>query len=373
MPEALEMVRADLGEDAVILHSKSAGGKGLKGMLTASRVEVIAAVDVVPPEDSAAQPEKPPAPFPAPKVERLGGKEFDDSLHRIEERIEELSKKLAQPKAPSEKVPAAWSGYCDLLAGKGVSPAIAREIVLSAARSVEGVQRPDRAAALRRTVESRFRTAGPLERRGDYPAVAAFIGPTGVGKTTTLAKIAAGRFQRGERVALVTADTYRLAAVDQLRKYADIMDVPIEVVSDTRDLPNALRKHRDADVILIDTAGRSQNHRKQMAELARLLSPIRGAEIYLVLAATASGQTLKHQVDRFSPAAPTKVILSKVDELPLGGQLLEAAAACPLPIAYITDGQEVPDDYWPADPARLAHFALSGEPAVKGASYARTV
>jgi flagellar biosynthesis protein FlhF len=124
-------------------------------------------------------------------------------------------------------------------------------------------------------------------------------------------------------------------------------------------------------VILIDTAGRSQNHRKQMAELARLLSPIRGAEIYLVLAATASSQTLKHQVDRFSPAAPTKVILSKVDELPLGGQVLEAAAACPLPIAYVTDGQEVPDDYWTADPLRLAHFALSGEPAVKGACYAR--
>jgi flagellar biosynthesis protein FlhF len=369
MPEALDRVRADLGEDAIILHSKSTAGKGLKGMLSASRVEVIAAVDVIPPGESAVPSARPLAPFPAPKVE----KDFEDSLHRLEKRIEELASKLGKPKQPSAKVPSAWAGYCDLLAGKGVSATTAREIILAAARSVEGVARPDRTAAIRRTLEERFRTSGPLEPRGDIPAVAAFIGPTGVGKTTTLAKIAATHFQRGERVALVTADTYRLAAVDQLRRYADIMEIPLEVVRDTRELPDALRKHRGADLILIDTAGRSQNHRQQMSELARLLQPIRGAEIYLVLAATASALTLRHQLDRFSPAAPTKIILSKIDELPAGGAILEATAACPLPIAYVTDGQEVPDDYWPADPARLASLALSGDPAAKGACHARMV
>lgn len=359
MPEALQMARAALGENAVILHSKSVAGKGLKGVFQSARVEVTAAADVVPPEDGGSSGGEV---ITRAVSGRPGGRSVLESLGRLEQRVAQLADRINEScqNNPPEPIPPKWMALYRALSEKGISLPVAQEILVRAAKTATDDSTHARVEAIRRAVEERFKTCGPLQLNGELPAVGVFVGPTGVGKTTTLAKIAAGFFQQGHRVALVTADTYRLAAVEQLRRFAEIMEVPVETVYEPRELAGALRRHRTAEVILMDTAGRSQNHTAQMNELAELLEPVRGAEIYLVLAATAAPATFRHQLHRFSTLGPKKVILTKVDELPCGGSLLDSVAACPLPIAYVTNGQEIPEDYWPTDPTRLARLVLSG-------------
>lgn len=371
MPEALRKIRAELGEEAVILHSKSMSGKGFRGLLQSPRVEVTAAADV-----------EIPAKTPSPSPQKMTGiKELvsrepsvRQSLRHPDQRAADLPARIEpSPPAPSEELAAPdWAGSHRSLIDSGVPLPIARDLIREAMADTGTAGGDGKLEALRRAAAGRFKTCAPLEPGTDMPTVAVFIGPTGVGKTTTIAKIAAGLHLRGTRVALVTADTYRLAAVEQLRRFAEIMDLPVEVAYEARELPSALRRHRDAGVILVDTAGRSQNHPGQMSELAELLRWMRGAEVYLVLAASTSPAALEHQLRTFARLGAEKVILAKLDELPSGGVLLQTAAMLSRPIAYVTDGQEIPNDYWPADASRLAEIALAGilPPVPMGGAYA---
>jgi flagellar biosynthesis protein FlhF len=371
MPEALQKVRAELGDSAVILHSKSLSGKGLKGLFRSAQVEVTAAADVIPPEDG-----PPTARTRSPSFSSgRNARSVRESLTRLEQQVTELSARVDERSSNGkpEAIRPEWLSVYRALSEKGIALSIAQEIVVRASQLATEKSTHARVEAVRKAVEERFKTCDPLMPGNDLPTVAVFIGPTGVGKTTTLAKIAASFHQQGHSVALVTADTYRLAAVEQLRRFAEILGIPVEVIYEARELPAALRRHRNAEVILIDTAGRSQNHHFQMEELGEMLGQVRGAEIFLLMAATAAPATFEHQLRRFTVFAPQKVILTKVDELPSGGSLLDTVTVCPLPIAYITNGQEIPDDYFPADGEQLARLAMSESMtrAAGGGVYAR--
>jgi len=195
--------------------------------------------------------------------------------------------------------------------------------------------------------------------RGTPPRVVALIGPTGVGKTTTIAKLAAfSRLRRGQRVALITADTYRIAAVEQLRTYAEILDIPFKVALTPSDMASALASFADADLILIDTAGRSPTDAARLDEMNSFLSVARPVKTHLVLAATASATVLRRIVERFALLAPNACIISKLDESPTVGQAIAAARFASLPISFVTMGQEVPDHLEAARPELLARRML---------------
>jgi flagellar biosynthesis protein FlhF len=162
-----------------------------------------------------------------------------------------------------------------------------------------------------------------------------------------------------KKVALLTIDTYRIAAVEQLRIFAKIIGIPLEVVMSAPELERSIALHRDKDVLLIDTAGRSQRDTVQMEELAAYFAHGKQAAVHLVLSATASLQNLTDTVERFRPLDPESVIFTKLDESNAFGSILNTALQAHLPLSYLTTGQRVPEDIEVATPERVVDLILN--------------
>ena len=187
----------------------------------------------------------------------------------------------------------------------------------------------------------------------------AFVGPTGVGKTTTLAKVAAQlSLKRGLRVGIVAADTYRIAAVDQLRTYAEILNLPVAVANSPADAARACDSLGDVDVILIDTAGRSQNDRMKLAELRAFLAAAAPDETHLVLSATAGARTLSREAESFGTLGIDRLVLTKLDEAASFGTLVSLIERLGMRVSFFTNGQEVPDHMEVARGRRLATLVM---------------
>lgn len=189
--------------------------------------------------------------------------------------------------------------------------------------------------------------------------IAALIGATGVGKTTTLAKIAA-RFvlEKNIKAALITADTYRISAVEQLKTYSDIIGLPLEIVYSPDELKVAIHKHRDKDLILIDTAGRSQHNDYQMKELQDFLAVDPQIEKHLVMSATTKNRDAADILEKFSVCEPDRVIFTKTDETSSVGLILNLLANRDIALSFLANGQSVPDDIVPATPEKMADILL---------------
>lgn len=208
---------------------------------------------------------------------------------------------------------------------------------------------------LRRTV----RVANGITLFSSRPKVVALIGATGVGKTTTLAKIAA-KFvlEQGISAAMITADTYRISAVEQLKTYSDIIGLPLEIVYSPDALKKAIDKHKNKQLILIDTAGRSQYNEYQMKELCDLLAVDSSIEKHLVMSATTKNRDAEEILEHFSVCKPDRIIFTKTDETSCSGIILNMLHKRKIALSYLTNGQSVPDDIYPASIEKLAELLL---------------
>ena len=201
----------------------------------------------------------------------------------------------------------------------------------------------------------------PPAERGAPGRVVAFVGPTGVGKTTTIAKLAAyHHVVARRRVAILTVDTYRIGAVEQLRTYAEILDVPCEVAVTPGDVTMALGRHRDADLIFLDTTGRSPRNEMGIGELRPFLGAAKPTETHLLLAATGRISDLVETADRFRSLGVNRLGFTKLDETGSYGPLFNVSYLADLPLGYLTTGQEVPDDIEEASAERIAALVVSG-------------
>jgi flagellar biosynthesis protein FlhF len=286
--------------------------------------------------------------------------QFAEKLESIQKMLNELGRSSTLRKA--DEIPGElFSLYTELI-DADVEDDVARNLIGQLKEHASPKQLADVKAGrnlLTALVESEIRCSDPITPTPGKQKVVALVGTTGVGKTTTIAKLAANfRLRDGIKMGLVTVDTYRIAAVEQLRTYAEIIDLPMKVVTSPPEMRRALDELAGLDLILIDTAGRSPRDELQIQELKSLLAEANVDEVHLVLSLTSSVRSLLATVEQFGVANATSLILTKLDEAAGLGSLLSLVQRVDLPISYVTTGQDVPDDIEPARASRLARLVL---------------
>lgn len=423
MADALTEVKKDLGRDAVILHTRSYRVGGWFGFGAKPIVEITAstgderapagvgrrdpaatsaalrrayALDrgrpsrerVVAPEpvvttsvaeDCSSDQANAPAAVAAPVVEleplaaRIGGERpihIEQELESIKQmvgRVLHTSQATMVDRAPrvGAMPDALFSHYMKLLQSD-VAGDIVEEIIGTVRDELSSAELRDEAivrAAVIRHIATLIPVADDVPTCGqrDKPLTIAMIGPTGVGKTTTVAKLAAAyKLRHAKRVGLVTTDTYRIAAVDQLRTYANIIGVPLKVAMTPADMGPACESLSGCDVVLLDTAGRSQNDAERLGELQSFLQAAEPDQTHLLLSSTSSQRVLVESAERFGALSPNRVVFTKLDEAVNYGVLLDVARRIDLAVSYVTTGQEVPDHIEVAQSERVARLVLDG-------------
>ncbi len=385
MAGALQKVKKELGRGAVILHTRTFKAGGFLGIGGKNVVEITA---TGPAEESqvawikprtvsrpAEQANRSGAPVVKPSASSFArdvSPAVDESvksdLGMIRSLVEQLVTESRQTRA--SQVPAELFEAYTQLVQEQVGEEIARDIVRQVREGLTGEQLRDGELVqerLARCVAGMIPEAGPITLDPSLGRAkrVALVGPTGVGKTTTIAKLAAHfKLREHKRVGLITIDTYRIAAVDQLRTYARIIDVPLEVVLTPEELTDAVRQMDASDLVLIDTAGRSQNDAIRLNELKAFFDAIRPDEIHLVLSCTGTAACLRSAIERFGALGADRIIFTKLDEAVGFGVILAAVRAVEKRLSYVTMGQDVPDDIDVGRACDLARMILGRAPTV---------
>lgn len=242
----------------------------------------------------------------------------------------------------------------------GIEKHIARNLVEKVASSIpyNRVHEKDLLReAMVREITKMVKTSGPIKCKKGETKVVALVGPTGVGKTTTLAKLAANsKFIFNKNVSLISADTYRMSAIEHLNTFAGIAHLPLSAVYSPAELKASLSAQKDKDLIFIDTAGRSPKDKKHILELKKFMECANPDEIHLVLPANIKNLDLFEAIRRFSVLPINRIVVSKVDETNILGSILNIAVEVDSPISYITNGQTIPDDIELANSQNLARL-----------------
>jgi len=302
-------------------------------------------------------------PFPGPERRPAQypdrHEDLRDEIRAVREMLQVLFAEM-----PGAGLPVEFEPHYRNLIERGASRIVAARLVAGVVKGGDtAVIRDPRIFAERLALEIRkhISVTGGIGLIGGACRVVALVGPTGVGKTTNLAKLAAHFVVReSARVALLTTDTYRIAAPEQLRVYANIIGVSLEVVNDVKEMAVALRQLRDRDLVLIDTAGASPFNLQQTREMAELLKVAGPDETMLVVGANTQLEELETTVKNFACMAPTSLLFSKLDETRRYGALFSLAAETGLPLSYLSVGQNVPDDITLAHPGMVADLVLEG-------------
>lgn len=368
MPEAMQQIRSELGRDAVILRSKEVKKGGVLGLFQQTHIEVVAAID--PDTEHAQRVEKRKNTFDHHPVtneqtNRLSIRE-DDSSQLLAE-IKQM-KQLLQLNQSSTPIPPMFEAdyvlsYTYLLEQE-VDSKIAADIVSAVQQRHLSLGEDATAQKIKEAIKNEL--TKHLDDRlwkqySFHERVIHFIGPTGVGKTTTIAKIAAQAvLEKNKNVAFITTDTYRIAAIEQLKTYARILDIPIEVAYSKEDYVQALQKHSNVDHIFVDTAGRNFREQPFVEELTEWIMVNEDSQAtMLVLSLSTKQSDLVAIFNQFQHLRNQRVIFTKLDETNQFGAMINFAINEHAEIAFVTNGQDVPQDVVEADATIIASYVMS--------------
>ncbi|MFY9393065.1 MAG: DEAD/DEAH box helicase family protein [Halanaerobiales bacterium] len=340
MQDAIFKVKADLGPDAIILNTSKYKTGGFLGFFSKTMVEVLAGV-----EEKKAEPVT---------GNSLALQEIADLKNLVYEMHQNWENDRFLKGLPEELL-----GIYKYLNEQGVFDHLNKEII----RLLEKKELEKREALLSQLslILKEYIGEGQAINLNGRDKVVAFVGATGVGKTTTVAKLAAHFvLDEGKKVCLITTDTYRIAAVQQLQTYSDIINIPIHVAYSDIELERLLSVDLKGkyDLILIDTAGSSWNDQFQIGRLKKIFKKELVDEVHLILSLNTKSQIQKEIIDKFSILSPDKLLLTKLDETSKYGDFLNIRNFCKLPYSYITMGQNVPDDIRVADLDLIIDYLL---------------
>jgi flagellar biosynthesis protein FlhF len=368
MNEAMKKVRNELGENAVILNSKVMDSGGIFGLFKKRMVEVIAAIDPGIENEKAEMKRLRSQPDPSKSVS------FKQDEHRkqqlksensVQQELKELKKMIASFTSSSqfERYDSSIREILLHLQNQGINEAI----LLQAGDHLQEYSKTsgEEGTASLLIEAKRFLkyAVNEVSMRGmsykkKYINV---IGPTGVGKTTTLAKMAAEAvIEKRMKIGFITTDTYRIAAIEQLKTYAGLLNVPVEVVYKLEDYKKAIQKFRDFDHVFIDTAGRNFREKKFVDDLHKVIDFERDMETFLVLSLTGKEDDMKEIITQFSAIGINGFIFTKLDETSTYGSMFNIIKETKTGIAYITTGQDVPEDIIEVDAEDISELLLKG-------------
>ncbi len=367
--QAMLLAREELGKDALILSIKSIKPKGIFRWLRKPYVEITAAIDEN--QEKKAKPED---------KELAEFKSFLQELSNKQRELEELTQKRTEslpakaPAAPAVPVKASHSNqemaedsqvligqviYEQLIENE-VDSKLADKLLADLLAEARAFDLEEGLNFVYRKIVKELSEIEPINIRNGRARPVFFIGSTGVGKTTTIAKLASlFTLEKKCKVALITADTYRIAAVEQLRTYANILNIPIRVIYKEEEIMSCIEEFSDCDLILIDTAGRSYQDTHHLEELRQLLEQVEEKQIYLVLSLSTKNSDLKKTVAAYD-FADFSLIFTKLDETLAYGSILNLKYETTKPLSYITTGQNVPEDIAELDPYEVASKILGG-------------
>lgn len=391
--EAIMLAKEELGKDAIVMNIKTISPKGIYKLFRKSIVEITAAVD----ENITYKNDKPKTVTPtAANLQRKPSSDiiYDDpkemsrefekgesaaapsaielKLNNLQSLLEKqmMEKEKAAEEKPEVKVETNKNLACiQLIYNQLVSNEVDEKFANQIITEIEGNLKKDASmdnilASIYQKIILKLGQPRMIEISGKTPKFIFFIGPTGVGKTTTIAKIAS-KFKVSEKakVAFLTADTYRIAAVEQLRTYANILGIPLKVIYTEEEMKQAKDEFSDYDLIFVDTAGRSHRSKEQRDDIESLIHsvPEDEREIYLVLSATTKYRDLIKITEAYSEIINYNLIFTKLDETSSIGNLFNIRMLTEAPLSYATFGQNVPDDISRVDAQSIAKQLLRGQ------------
>ena len=378
--QALTQIKQEMGDEAVILNSRKLDKSGLRGKMSGDMFEVTAALDefdkpqkqqrrtVI--QDTYIPEQKTPELLQHQRPSQPSGTDWQsvERLSRLSDEMSEIKQVLAQMSAKPMshkwgKMPHSMSRLYMSLVESGVHEQTASELVEQISDALQGdrVDADQHALSyIRGKMAEKINTQPLLHKRDGRPLIIALIGPTGVGKTTTLAKMATHpRIYGNDRVAFISTDTYRLAAIEQLKTFAHIAGIPIEVTYSVDEIKRAIYQHRDKDVILLDTPGRSPNNSAHLHEIREMLDRAQPDEVHLVLNIGTRFEDTVETIKKYSMMHVNRLLFTKLDETSSPGNLINVVDQFHTPLSFITNGQEVPDDIMLVEASKVANLVLT--------------
>ena len=371
--ETVGKVKRELGSEAIILQTREFREGGFLGFFGKMRVEITAAIEENPVAEVKPSDEK--HVYHVNEVKSQGTTPVPDSKEKpgiIEGELQSMRLILEKMKNQMEVIggetnsvwPAALQRWADHLQNRGVNENLVKHLIRQVQKTLpeeEWVNDHQVRAQIEASVCQICEPIGFIKPGIDRPMIVALIGPTGVGKTTTIGKLAAiFSFGDKRKVALITADTYRVAAVEQLKTFGEIIGVPVEVAMTPSGLREAINCHMDKELIFIDTAGRSPHHDLNMSELRAFLAKAQPDFTMLVMSASTQPVDQLKIFESFETLT-THLIFTKLDETVCTGSILNLLSKTTIPTAYLTNGQNVPDDIEAATPNLMARYVIGEE------------
>lgn len=409
--EAIMLAKNDLGKDAIVMNIKTIKPKGLFKAFRKTQVEVTAAIDEVNKKETEKKNSDTSSKINAKIDEKLHpelkgttedskeAKELEEKLNSLaillEQQIESQKKDKKQKTQSSDKKNVKLDDnqtdeksnkekkddseeseksslkdksidlIIEQLTNNEVSLAYAKQIIDEITHSGTIRTLDDMLACVYQKIILKLGQTNPIrfDKEDKKPKVIFFVGPTGVGKTTTIAKLSSKlMLEEKKKIAILTSDTYRIAAVEQIKTYANILSIPVEVIYEEDDLKKILPKYKEYDYILMDTAGRSHKNKEQFQDLKKLYKAFDGFSMltYLVLSATTKYKDLKNITNLYSDVGEYSLIFTKLDETDAIGNILNIKLDTGMSLSYVSYGQNVPDDIEVMNPQVIAKQVLGG-------------